>query len=184
MLPEEARKLHKLYDKQSARQGSRRMVVRAVTVLALLLLVLPASAKEPHTFDSQHFSSPGAQREYFNGLTNSNKNEAQPERPTGGLCCSFADGKRLEDPDWTAGIEVKGQKCVYAEDDELNYRTGSQYCVRIDGVWYQVPDSALVAQKNIIGIAEVWPVYQTRIRYGIGTAGLLRIRCFMPGAGG
>jgi len=160
------------------------MVARAVAVLALLLFALSVSAKEPHAFDSQHFSSPEAQREYFNGLTNSNKNEARPERPTGGLCCSFADGKRLEDPDWTAGIEVQGQKCVYAEDDELNHRTGSQYCVRIDGAWYQVPDSALVAQKNIIGVAEVWPVYQTRIRYGIGTGGLLRIRCFMPGAGG
>ncbi len=156
----------------------------AVPVLALLLLALPAWAREPHAFDSQHFSSPEAQRNYFNSLTNSNKNEAQPERPTGGLCCSFADGKRLEDPDWTAGIEVKGQKCVYAEDDELNHRIGSQYCVHVDGVWYQVPDSALVAQKNIIGVAEVWPVYHIRIRYGIGTGRLLRIRCFMPGPRG
>jgi hypothetical protein len=77
-----------------------------------MLLALPASAKEPHAFDSQHFSSHDAQREYFNSLTNSNKNEAQPERPAGGLCCSFADGKRLEDPDWTAGNEFKGEKSV------------------------------------------------------------------------
>jgi len=124
------------------RRGPRRMVARAIAVLPVLLLAVPALAKEPQTFDSQHFSSREAQLEYFNGLTNSNKNEAQPERPTGGLCCSFADGKRLDDPDWTAGIEVKGQKCVYADDDQRNQRTDSQYCVRVDGVWYQVPDSA------------------------------------------
>jgi len=158
------------------------MMAPTIAVLALVLLALPAPAKEPHAFDSQHFSSHDAQREYFNSLTNSNKNEAQPERPTGSLCCSFADGKRLEDPDWTAGNEFKGEKCVYAEDDELNQRTGSQYCVRVDGVWYQAPDSALVAQKNVIGVAEVWPVYNNR--YGIASGGLLRIRCFMPGAGG
>jgi hypothetical protein len=163
-------------------QDPWRMAVRAASVAALLLLALPASAKEPHALDGQHFSSRDAQREYFNGLTNSNKNEAQSDRPNGGLCCSFADGKRLEDPDWTAGIEVKGQKCVYAEDDERNHLTGSQYCVRVDGVWYQVPESALVAQKNIIGVAEVWPVYPNR--YGLATGRVLRIRCFMPGAGG
>jgi hypothetical protein len=154
-----------------------------VAVLALLPPVLPASARGPRVFDSQHFSSPEAQREYFNGLTNSDQNEARAGNPTGGLCCSFADGKRLEDPDWTAGVEVKGQKCVYAEDDERNHRSGSQYCVRIDGVWYQVPDSALVAQKNIIGVAEVWPLFNSNI-YGTGNGSLLRIRCFMPGPGG
>jgi hypothetical protein len=88
----------------------------------------------------------------------------------------------LEDPDWTAGIEVKGQKCIYAEDDERDQRTGSQYCVRVDGVWLQVPDGALVAQKNIIGVAEVWQVYNNR--YGIASGGVLRIRCLMPGARG
>jgi hypothetical protein len=161
-------------------------VARSLAVPVLLLLAVSTSAREPHAFDSQHFSSPEAQRKYFNGLTNSDASEARADNPRGGLCCSFADGKRLEDPDWTAGIEVKGQKCVYAQEDEHNHRTGSQFCVRIDGVWYRVPDSALVAQKNIIGVAEVWPIYidEWNSAEQMTRSTLSRIRCFMPGAGG
>ena len=72
-----------------------------------------------------------------------------------GLCCSFADGKRVEDVDWDV--------------DKGRYR------VRLDGQWIVVPDAALVTEPNKFGPAVVWP-YQ-------GIDGTTQIRCFIPGSG-
>jgi hypothetical protein len=72
-----------------------------------------------------------------------------------GLCCSFADGVRVEDVDW----------------DTQNGR----YRVRLNGQWILVPDAALVTEPNKYGPAVVWP-YQD-------TDGNTQIRCFLPGAG-
>jgi hypothetical protein len=51
-------------------------------------------------------------------------------------CCDWADGMRLEDPDW-----------------EWN---GSGYRVRINGDWVVVPDDAVLPGPNKLGIAIVW----------------------------
>jgi len=72
-----------------------------------------------------------------------------------GLCCSFADGVRVENVDW--------------DSKDGNYR------VRIDGQWIVVPDAAVVTEPNRFGPAVVWP-YQD-------AAGGTQIRCFLPGAG-
>jgi hypothetical protein len=72
-----------------------------------------------------------------------------------GLCCSFADGVKVEDVDW----------------DTQNGR----YRVRLDGRWIVVPDAALVTEPNKFGPAVVWP-YQD-------AAGVTQIRCFIPGSG-
>jgi hypothetical protein len=72
-----------------------------------------------------------------------------------GLCCSFADGVKVENVDW----------------DTQNGR----YRVRIDGQWVVVPESALVTEPNRFGPAVVWPY-----RDADGTT---QVRCFMPGAG-
>lgn len=71
-----------------------------------------------------------------------------------GLCCSFADGVKIEDVDW----------------DTL----GGRYRVRIDGRWIVVPDEAVVTQPNKFGPAVVWP-------YTDETG--IKIRCFLPGSG-
>lgn len=72
-----------------------------------------------------------------------------------GLCCSFADGLKVEDVDW----------------DVLNGR----YRVRLNGNWIVVPDNALVTEPNKFGPAVVWP-YQD-------ASGVTQIRCFIPGSG-
>lgn len=72
-----------------------------------------------------------------------------------GLCCSFADGVRVENVDW--------------DSKDGGYR------VRINGQWIVVPDSALVTEPNRFGPAVVWP-YQD-------SEGATQIRCFLPGAG-
>jgi hypothetical protein len=72
-----------------------------------------------------------------------------------GLCCSFADGFRIDDVDW--------------ETQDGHYR------VRLNGEWIAVPDDAVVSEPNKFGPAVVWPY--------MGANGQTRIRCFLPGAG-
>ena len=72
-----------------------------------------------------------------------------------GLCCSFADGLKVENVDW----------------DTQNGR----YRVRLNGQWIIVPEIAIVTEPNRYGPAVVWP-YQD-------ASGATQIRCFMPGAG-
>jgi hypothetical protein len=72
-----------------------------------------------------------------------------------GLCCSFADGVKIEDVDWDT--------------------QDGRYRVRLDGRWIVVPDAALVTEPNRYGPAVVWP-YQD-------ATGTTQIRCFIPGSG-
>jgi hypothetical protein len=75
-----------------------------------------------------------------------------------GLCCSFADGVVVEDPDWMPVSEGAKPRV--------------QYRVRINGPWIDVPDDAVITELNPIGKAMVWVV--------MGDFGM-SIRCFMPG---
>jgi hypothetical protein len=70
-----------------------------------------------------------------------------------GLCCSFADGYVVSDPDW--------------ESKSGHYR------VRIDDKWVDVPDDAVITEPNRVGRTMVWPM-----RGALG----ISIRCFMPGS--
>ena len=72
-----------------------------------------------------------------------------------GLCCSFADGKSVEDVDW----------------DTQN----GHYRVRLDGVWVDIPAAAVITEPNKLGTAVVWPFKDEN--------GALQIRCFIPGSG-
>jgi hypothetical protein len=72
-----------------------------------------------------------------------------------GLCCSYADGFRVENVDWDT-------------------RDG-HYRVRLHGEWIVVPDDAVVTEPNEFGPAVVWPY--------MDTDGQTQIRCFLPGAG-
>lgn len=72
-----------------------------------------------------------------------------------GLCCSFADGVKVEDVDWDT------------QDGHYRVRLGSE--------WIDVPDSALITEPNRFGPAVVWPFKDS--------AGNTQIRCFIPGAG-
>jgi hypothetical protein len=70
-----------------------------------------------------------------------------------GPCCSDADGSAVSDVDW--------------ESKEGHYR------VRLDGLWLDVPDEAVITEPNRVGRTMVWP-----IRGYLG----ITIRCFMPGS--
>lgn len=83
-----------------------------------------------------------------------------------GLCCSFADGLALDDPDWgmesVAGADGKSQVIVY--------------WVKIEGQKIDVPPEALVTEPNKFGRAVVWPLRDS--------GGHWTVRCFMPGVEG
>jgi hypothetical protein len=72
-----------------------------------------------------------------------------------GLCCSFADGLRVEDVDW--------------DTQDGHYR------VRLNSEWIVVPDNAVVTEPNRFGPAVVWPY--------MNSDGQTQIRCFLPGSG-
>jgi len=74
-----------------------------------------------------------------------------------GLCCSFADGFRIDDVDWDTG------------------GPDGAYRVRLHGEWIDVPPAALVTEPNRFGAAVVWPY--------LDSEGTTQIRCFLPGAG-
>jgi hypothetical protein len=80
-----------------------------------------------------------------------------------GLCCSFADGIRVEDVDWDTVPVCDDGKC------SMRYR------VRLHGEWVVVPDNALITEPNKFGSAVVWPYMDSE--------GVTQIRCFLPGAG-
>ena len=70
-----------------------------------------------------------------------------------GPCCSDADGTALSDVDWRS--------------------SDGRYQVRIDGVWIDVPDDAVITEPNRAGRTMVWPMYRD---------GGVMVRCFMPGS--
>ena len=133
-------------------------VMRVVLVIAILLVGSSASAG---ALDFQEFESVGGGRivalarddgryansplkSWFDRLASGN-----------GLCCSFADGFRVDDVDWDT--------------------QGGHYRVRLYGEWIVVPDNAVVSEPNKFGPAVVWPY--------MGTDGQTQIRCFLPGTG-
>lgn len=107
---------------------------------ALSLVLLPSESKAHD--DGQFEGSP--LKSWFDQLASKK-----------GLCCSFADGKKVEDVDW--------------DTKDGHFR------VRLDGQWLVVPDAAVVEEPNRFGPAVVWPYRDA--------GGVLQVRCFLPGAG-
>ena len=116
--------------------------------IAILLISLPARAAD----DGSYANSP--LKAWFDKLTSAK-----------GLCCSFADGVRVEDVDWDSTCDFQGRD----SNADCFYR------VRLKGRWIVVPSAAVVTEPNKFGAAVVWP-YQD----GAGTT---QIRCFIPGSG-
>jgi hypothetical protein len=78
-----------------------------------------------------------------------------------GLCCSFADGFAVDNPDW----EIK--------DGHYRVRIPNKAIPGDPMEWVDVPAEAVVEEPNKFGRTMVWPIY--------GYSGMT-IRCFMPGA--
>jgi hypothetical protein len=110
-------------------------------LLLSLLSILPVRSSGQYAQVSPEI------QQWFNGLTNHQK----------GNCCAFADGQRIDDPDWEQTNQPK-----------IPYR------VRVDGEWLPVYDWAVVDSPNKIGYPIVWPAKQDDKTF---------VRCFMPGTG-
>jgi hypothetical protein len=74
-----------------------------------------------------------------------------------GPCCNKREAKELDDSDW---------------DTKDNH-----YRVRLNGNWYDVPDSSVVTERNLVGRAVVW----VWIHQKYNAKNELMIRCFLPG---
>ena len=123
------------------------LVLGFIALACILISIEPAHAHDPTGFWAREYAagrSPGP--EWWNGLAIGK-----------GLCCSFADGVRVEDVDWDTGGPDGG------------------YRVRLNGDWIIVPPDAVLTDPNRYGPAVVWP-YKA-------TDDTTQIRCFLPGAG-
>lgn len=118
----------------------------AGAAIALACLLVPAKAHD----DGRYAAENPELHKWFDQLASGK-----------GLCCSFADGAKVEDVDWDT---------ARADDGSVRYR------VRLNGEWIVVPDAAVVKEPNRLGTPVVWP-YQD-------STGNTQIRCFLPGAQG
>ena len=132
--------------------------MRNVLFIAVLLVGQLASARAP---DVQKFA-PSADGRIVTPARDDGRYANSPLKSwfdrlasDNGLCCSFADGFRVDDVDW--------------DTQDGHYR------VRLDGEWIVVPDNAVVSEPNKFGPAVVWPY--------MGIDGQTQIRCFLPGTG-
>lgn len=82
-----------------------------------------------------------------------------------GLCCSSADGRTVDDPDWGT-MPVAG----------ANGKSEIRFWVVVDGQKLVVPPDAVVTEPNKFGAAVVWPF--------LDGEGKTQIRCFIAGAQG
>jgi hypothetical protein len=111
-------------------------------LLSFLVLVASTIVAWPRDLNGRYANSP--LKQWFDQLASRN-----------GLCCSFADGFKIEDVDW--------------DTQDGHYR------VRLHGEWIVVPDPAVVTEPNRFGPAVVWPYQDVH--------GNTQIRCFIPGSG-
>jgi hypothetical protein len=135
------RSIHQPY--REANGVHPRSVLGVVVVFAVVLvLVASTMVAWPRDLDGRYANSP--LKQWFDQLASRN-----------GLCCSFADGFKIEDVDW--------------DTQDGHYR------VRLHGEWIVVPDPAVVTEPNRFGPAVVWPYQDVH--------GNTQIRCFIPGSG-
>ena len=142
----------------------------AITVLAL---ALPAQA---HIHDRPELDTWVGQLQSRGGAGHA-----------GGLCCDYAEATRIDDVDWkVADQEQAGGKVeckIVPNEHDTAYR--GEFCVRVDGEWWLVPDWAVVDKANRYGEAMLWPILTTEgwDKKPGSTSKFIGIRCFMPGAG-
>ena len=120
----------------------RNCLIRTCVVLVLMLTGMTAGTARD---DGRYANSP--LRAWFEHLSSAR-----------GLCCKYADGSAIEDPDWK----------MVSDPARLHVH----YRVRINRVWIDVPDDSVISEPNLAGHAMVWTV--------TGDFGM-SIRCFMPG---
>ena len=117
--------------------------MRRIFTLSVIVFALMFSYAYPRDLDGKYTNS--ALKPWFDHLASDL-----------GLCCSFADGIKIDDPDW--------------ESRDGHYR------VRLNSQWYDVEDKAVIKEPNLAGPTMVWPV--------MNDGKVVYIRCFIVGAEG
>lgn len=128
---------------------------KVLLIAALLASVGPAGARDLHGLANRGSSIVTLARDDGRYANSPLKSWFDQLASGKGLCCSFADGLRVEDVDW--------------DTQDGHYR------VRLNGEWIVVPDTAIVTEPNRFGPAVVWPY--------MNSDGQTQIRCFLPGSG-
>ena len=141
----------------------RRLAWLAAAIIAAAWLIgfaAAARAHDPTGYWAREYAAGRAPNpQWWNGLASGK-----------GLCCSFADGKKVEDVDWDTPQICAGS----SETGKLECRV--YYRIKLHGELIIVPDAAVVTEPNRFGPAVVWPY--------MDSDGKTQIRCFLPGAGG
>lgn len=115
--------------------------MRIIQATIIGIVAMSAASVFGRDLDGRWAQSPN--KEWFDQLRNK----------SGNRCCSDADGRRVEDPDW--------------------YQTEKGYRVKLKpgGDWVDVPDSSVIIERNKVGYAMVWLTGDQNDVY-----------CFMPGS--
>jgi hypothetical protein len=87
-----------------------------------------------------------------------------------GLCCSFADGVTLKDPDWDQNNNHYRVRIPAHSVTARDKKTFPE-----EDTWVEVPDDAVIKEPNKFGPAVVWPFWSFENNK-------LEIRCFIPGS--
>jgi hypothetical protein len=140
------------------------LALGAGVIVAGAFLVLFVTAARAEDRDGKWAAQDPALHEWFDKLSSGK-----------GLCCSFADGVKVDDPD--------------VDMHDLHYYV--RMCPRTAALpggwpedckkeWVVVPDDALILEPNRARHAVVWPFKQWDAERGDWET---KIRCFIPGPG-
>lgn len=123
---------------------ARAALVAALLILAAAALAAVAFSWGAYARDTGQWGHDAATSEWFKSL----------RAPNGIPCCDYADGVRLEDPDWRENPD--GSYAVFAK-----------------GAWHAIDKDHIITATNRVGYAIVWwPEHWDHPS------------CFMPGAKG
>jgi hypothetical protein len=102
-------------------------VHRAISLMSALLLAMFFCVIRAHAFDSPKWGHDAATSEWFRSLKNSR----------GESCCDYADGVRLEAPDWRELADHSFE--VFAREK-----------------WNKIPPNRVLKGTNRVGYAILW----------------------------
>jgi hypothetical protein len=106
---------------------ARAAALAALLILAAAMLAIAAFMDGAYAFDSEKWGADAATRQWFKSLRNGN----------GLSCCDFADGARIEDPDWRELDD--GSAEVFAK-----------------GAWHVIPPDKVLKGTNRVGYPILW----------------------------
>ena len=131
--------------------------MKSVLLIAVVLLLALGAAFEPIlAHDPEHPELD----DWYSSLKNM----------YGHSCCDGSDAVSVLDPDWERQDKPHSHYRVRLDVSATESK--------VDMQWVDVPDDALVDDKNRAGVTKVWPYLYSQS----GGPTKMTIRCFMPGS--